>query len=87
MSPHLLVAQLRFTRGEFVRCLEGVSAEEARRRLKPMNCISWIVGHLATQEQYLWVQCAQGPTCTSASVMGNRPARRRWTRCGPRGAR
>jgi hypothetical protein len=62
MSPHLLVAQLRFTRGEFVRCLEGVSAEEARRRLKPMNCISWIVGHLATQEQYLWVQCAQGRT-------------------------
>lgn len=25
-----------------------------------MNCISWIVGHLASQEHYLWVISAQG---------------------------
>ncbi len=53
--PHPLVIQLRFARSEFVRCLEGLSDEDARRRLGPMNCISWIVGHLATQEQFLWV--------------------------------
>jgi len=39
MQPHLLVAQLRFSRSEFVRCLEGVSDEDATRRLMPMNCI------------------------------------------------
>jgi uncharacterized damage-inducible protein DinB len=60
MDSHPLVAQLCFTRGEFVRCLDGVSAEDAVRRLEPMNCISWIVGHLAAQEHYLWVEAAQG---------------------------
>ena len=24
-----------------------------------MNCISWIVGHLASQEHYLWLELAQ----------------------------
>jgi hypothetical protein len=62
MSPHPLVTQLRFARSEFVRCLDGVSDEDARHRFEPMNCISWIVGHLASQEQYLWVQCAQDQT-------------------------
>jgi hypothetical protein len=57
---HLLVSQLRFARAEFVRCLDGVSAEDAVRRLEPMNCISWIVGHLASQENFYWVQMAQG---------------------------
>jgi hypothetical protein len=60
MSAHPLVTQLRFARSEFVRCLEGVSEEDARRRLEPMNCISWIVGHLANQEHFLWVMAAQG---------------------------
>ena len=60
MTSHPLVAQLRFARSEFVRCLEGVSDADALRRFEPMNCISWIVGHLAAQEQYLWVQYAQG---------------------------
>jgi uncharacterized damage-inducible protein DinB len=60
MECHPLVSQLRFTRSEFVRCLDGVSAEDAVRRLEPMNCISWIVGHLAAQEHYLWVETAQG---------------------------
>jgi len=60
MPPHLLVAQLRFARSEFVRCLEGVSEEDASRRLMPMNCLSWIVGHLANQEHRYWVILAQG---------------------------
>lgn len=57
--PHPLVNQLRFARSEFVRCLEGVSDDDARRRLGPMNSISWIIGHLASQEQYYWVIMAQ----------------------------
>ncbi len=60
MNCHPLVAQLRFARSEFLRCLDGVSAEDAVRRLEPMNCISWIIGHLANQEQTLWVVAAQG---------------------------
>jgi hypothetical protein len=62
MQPHLLVAQLRFSRSEFVRCLEGVPEEAAVRRLMPMNCISWMVGHLANQEHRYWVVFAQQKT-------------------------
>ena len=57
---HPLVAQLRFTRCEFVRCLGDVSEEAGRIRLEPMNCISWIVGHLADHEHTCWVLQAQG---------------------------
>ena len=57
---HMLVDQLRFTRSELVRCLDGVTEDEATRRFLPMNCISWMIGHLAQQEQYLWLYCAQG---------------------------
>ena len=49
---HPLITQLRFARSEFARCLEGVSDEDARHRVMPMNCISWMVGHMAAQEQY-----------------------------------
>jgi len=59
MQSHLLVDQLRFARSEFVRCLEGVSEEDAIRRIMPMNCISWMVGHLANQEHRYWVIFAQ----------------------------
>jgi len=54
-----LVIQLRFARKELMRALEGVSDEEARRRFEPMNCISWMVGHLANQENTYWVFLAQ----------------------------
>ena len=57
---HPLVTQLRFARSEFVRGLEDVTDEEARRRFLPMNCISWMIGHLAYQENFYWVQLAQG---------------------------
>jgi len=59
MSAHPLVMQLRFTRSEFLRGLDGVTDEEARRRFEPMNCISWIIGHLANQEHNYWVRIAQ----------------------------
>jgi uncharacterized damage-inducible protein DinB len=57
---HLLVAQLRFTRSEWVRGLDGITDEEGARRLPPMNSISWMVGHLAWQEHNYWVRMAQG---------------------------
>lgn len=58
--PNPLVLQLRFTRDEFRRALEGVGDADALRRLPPMNCISWNVGHLAWQEQEYWLFRAQG---------------------------
>jgi uncharacterized damage-inducible protein DinB len=58
--PHPLVLQLRFTRREFQRGLEGLSETEARRRFLPMNCISWNIGHLAWQEQRYWLTRLQG---------------------------
>ena len=58
--PHPLVIQLRFARSELQRALDGVSAADGCRRLEPMNCISWMVGHLANQEHRYWVQMAQG---------------------------
>lgn len=57
--PHPLVTQLRFARSEFVRCLDGVSEEDACRRLMPMNSLGWTVGHLANQEQFYWLLMAQ----------------------------
>lgn len=57
---YLLVEQLRFARSEFRRGLDGVSAEEAVRRIIPLNSISWMVGHLANQENRYWVSLGQG---------------------------
>ena len=57
---HPLVIQLRFARSEFVRCVDGITEEEAQHRFLPMNCISWMVGHLANQENTYWVFVAQG---------------------------
>ena len=56
---HYLVRQLQFTRREFLRGLRDVNAEEAIRRFIPMNSISWIVGHLADQENRYWVRYVQ----------------------------
>ena len=62
MMPHPLVAQLRFTRSEFQRALAGLAPDDACKRLLPMNCISWNVGHLAWQEQRYFLTFAQGKT-------------------------
>jgi len=57
---HPLVNQLRFTRSEWQRALAGLSADDARKRFEPMNCISWMVGHLAWQENRYWLYFAKG---------------------------
>src|SRR5262249_61375167 len=59
IMTHVRVAQLRFARSEFKRALEGLTDEDARKRLMPMNCISWIIGHLAWQEQRYWLSFGQ----------------------------
>lgn len=60
MMPHPLVIQLRFARTEFQRGLLGVTDEEARKRFMPMNCISWMIGHLTYQENTYWMKRARG---------------------------
>lgn len=60
--PHPLVSQLQFTRTEFERGLRDVTSEEASQHFGPMNCISWVVGHLAAQEQAYWITHVQGIT-------------------------
>ncbi len=57
---HPLVVQLRFTRSEFIRGVRGVDDADARRRLEPMNCIAWNIGHLAWQEQRYFIRFGQG---------------------------
>lgn len=57
--PHPLVRQLRFTRSEFKRALLGISEADAKKRIMPMNCISWHIGHLAWQEQRYFLLFAQ----------------------------
>src|SRR5512142_64286 len=57
---HPLVDQFRFTRSEWLHGLEGLGEEDAARHFGPMNCIGWIVGHLAWQEQRYWLDRAQG---------------------------
>lgn len=59
--PHPLVDQLRFTRSEFIRGIRGLTDEDARRRMEPMNSISWNIGHLAWQEQQYFVTWPTGP--------------------------
>ena len=56
---HPLVEHLHFSRSEFVRCLAGITPEEAQQRLGQMNSISWMVGHLADQENRYWVRMGQ----------------------------
>jgi uncharacterized damage-inducible protein DinB len=60
MNTQLLVQQLRFARSEFARCMDGVSEDDGRRHVQTLNCLSWMVGHLANQENRYWVTVAQG---------------------------
>lgn len=83
--PHPLVLQLRFTRTEFQRALRDLSAEDAIRRIEPMNCLSWIVGHLAAQEQRYWLTEPQGLTpapevkpCASGEPASTPPLDEMW---------
>ncbi|MFO7663189.1 MAG: DinB family protein [Chloroflexota bacterium] len=56
---HPLIDQFRFTRHEWLRALDGVVEEDAKNHFGRMNCISWIVGHLAWHEQRYWLTLAQ----------------------------
>lgn len=57
---HPRVDQLRFARSEWRRGLRGLSDEDARTRLDPMNSISWMVGHLAWHERLVWLERGKG---------------------------
>jgi len=57
---HPLIDQFRFTRREWLRGLENIPEEDAKRHFGPMNCISWTVGHLAWHEQRYLLERAQG---------------------------
>jgi hypothetical protein len=59
-QPHPLVDQLRFTRGEWLRGLRGVTEEDGARHFGPMNSIGSIVGHLTWQEQRYLLHRPQG---------------------------
>ena len=87
--PHPLVDQLRFTRSEFKRALAGVSEEDARHHFAPMNCISWTVGHMASQEQRYWLYRGQDywllPAIHEQYNYGARPTRRPSPACGKPG--
>jgi hypothetical protein len=56
---HTLVQMLYLARKEFERNLTGLSDEDARKRIEPMNCISWIIGHVACQHQAYFVDWPQ----------------------------
>jgi hypothetical protein len=48
------------SRKEFERNLQGMTDEDARKRIEPMNCISWIVAHVAHQQHMFFVDWPQG---------------------------
>lgn len=57
---HTLVQMQHLTRKEFERNLQGLTDEDARKRIEPMNCISWIVAHVAWQQHAFFVDWPQG---------------------------
>lgn len=57
---HTLVQMYYLTRKEFERNLQGLTGEDARKRIDPMNCISWIIAHVAWQHHALFVDWPVG---------------------------
>ena len=57
---HTLVQMYYLTRKEFERNLRGLTDEDARKRIEPMNCISWIIAHVANQQHAFFVDWPQG---------------------------
>jgi hypothetical protein len=64
---HPLIDQLRFTRNEWRRALDGVPEGDGAKRLQPMNSIGWIVFHLAWHEQLSFLTRLQGMTPVAAA--------------------
>ena len=62
---HTLVQMHYLTRKEFERNLVGLTDEDARKRIEPMNCISWIIAHVACQYQAFFVDWPQGKVTDS----------------------
>ena len=65
---HPLVEQLRFTRAEFLRCLDGLSLQDATVRHGQMNCISWTIGHLADHENRIFVFLGAGKSDSAGTA-------------------
>ena len=59
-KPEHVVAMLLVTRREFRRALRGIPEREAMVRVGGMNSVSWIVAHVAWQEDLFWRHLAQG---------------------------
>jgi hypothetical protein len=57
---HTLVQIYYLARKEFERNLTGLTDEDARKRIEPMNCISWIIAHVACQHRSLFVDWPAG---------------------------
>ncbi|UCH43564.1 MAG: DinB family protein [Dehalococcoidales bacterium] len=57
---HLLVQMYDLARKEFERNLNGLTDADARKRLEPMNCISWIIAHVAWQQHTCFVDWPLG---------------------------
>lgn len=57
---HTLVQMLYLSRKEFERNLVGLTDEDARKRIEPMNCISWIIAHVAWQHRAYFVDWPAG---------------------------
>jgi len=57
---HTLVDMHYLARKEFERNLQGLTDEDARKRIEPMNCISWIIAHVACQYRAFFVDWPQG---------------------------
>ena len=64
---HPLVDQLRFTRSEWLRALDGTPEADGLKRLQPMNSIGWIVSHLAWHEQLSFLTRLHGVTPVPAA--------------------
>lgn len=65
---HPIIDQLRFTRGEWLRALDGIPEADGLIRLEPMNSIGWIVFHLAWHEQLSFLTRLQGVTPVAAAT-------------------
>ena len=57
---HTLVDMLFLSRREFERNLVGLNDEDARKSIEPMNCISWIIAHVANQHHMFFVAWPHG---------------------------
>ncbi len=59
-KPEHVVAMLLVTRRELRRALRGIPEREAMVRVGGMNSVSWIVAHVAWQEDLFWRHLTQG---------------------------